>query len=171
MRVFRALGKKLFNDTIFSLEYDISCNSCHDLKTYGVDNQQTSSGHKAQRGGRNSPTVYNAALHFTQFWDGRAADVEAQALGPVLNPIEMAMTSDVLVLERLKADKAYPELFKKAFPGDADAVNFNNFGKAIGAFERTLLTPGRFDNYLKGNDKALTAEELKVLSDAKAVYE
>lgn len=156
-----ALGKKLFNDTIFSLERDISCNSCHDLKTYGVDNQATSSGHKAQRGGRNSPTVYNSALHFAQFWDGRAADVEAQALGPVLNPIEMAMTSDGLVLERIKAEKSYHDLFKKAFPGEAEPINFNNFGKAIGAFERTLLTPGRFDDYIKGNDKALTAGELK----------
>lgn len=156
-----ALGKTLFNDTLFSLNKDISCNSCHGLTTYGVDNEPTSSGHKAQRGGRNSPSVYNAALHFAQFWDGRAADVEAQALGPVLNPIEMAMPAENIVIERIKADKNYPTLFKAAFPGEADPISFNNFGKAIGAFERTLLTPSRFDDYIKGNDKALTAAELK----------
>lgn len=155
------LGRRLFNDTIFSQNKDISCNSCHNLATYGVDNEPTSSGHKAQRGGRNSPTVYNSALHFVQFWDGRAADVEAQALGPVLNPVEMAMASDGQVLERIREDKSYDELFSKAFPDEKDPITFKNFGKAIGAFERTLLTPGRFDEYLKGNDKALNADEIK----------
>ena len=89
-----ALGKKLFLDKRLSLAKDISCNSCHKLDGFGVDNEATSAGHKGQRGNRNSPTVYNAALHFAQFWDGRAADVEAQALGPVQNPVEMAMPSE-----------------------------------------------------------------------------
>ncbi len=155
-----ALGKKLFTDTILSTDRDLSCNSCHSLNSFGVDNQATSPGHKGKRGERNSPTVFNAALHFTQFWDGRAKDLEAQALGPVMNPIEMAMPSEKVVLERLAADEAYPGLFKAAFPGDSEPLSFTNLGKAIAAFERTLLTPSRFDAFLLGDDAALTPAEL-----------
>ena len=155
------LGKKLFSDTRFSQDKTISCNSCHNLNTYGVDNETTSVGHKGQRGNRNSPTVYNAALHTAQFWDGRAATVEQQALGPILNPVEMAMSSEAQVLERLKADPATVAEFKSAFPGEKDPVTYTNIGKAIGAFERTLLTPSRFDEYLKGKEDALTAEEIQ----------
>lgn len=158
------LGKMLFNDTRLSVGSDVSCNTCHSLAKFGVDNQPTSSGHKGQKGDRNSPTVYNAALHFAQFWDGRAKDVEEQALGPVMNPVEMAMPSEEVVVGRLKADTNYAELFKKAFPKESDPVNFKNMGKAIGAFERTLLTPSRFDDYLKGNKEALTADEKKGLN-------
>lgn len=158
-----ALGKKLFLDTRFSLSKQTSCNSCHNLATYGVDGEATSSGHLGQRGTRNSPTVLNAALHISQFWDGRAVDVEAQALGPVMNPVEMAMPSEMEVLNRIKADQNYVEMFSKAFPGQPDAITFINFGKAIGAFERTLLTPSPFDDYLNGNDRALSNTELRGL--------
>lgn len=154
-----ALGKKLFNDPLLSKSKKISCNSCHTLSRFGVDKEPTSPGHEGHRGGRNSPTVYNAALHIAQFWDGRAADVEAQALGPVLNPGEMAMPDEATVVKRLKADSSYPALFKKAFPTEKEPVSFQNMGVAIGAFERTLLTPSRFDAYLKGDDAALTPEE------------
>lgn len=154
------LGKKLFKETRFSKDQTLSCNSCHQLDRYGVDNEPTSPGHLGQRGSRNSPTVYNAAIHFAQFWDGRAKDVEEQALGPILNPVEMAMTSDADVLERLKDDAAYRTLFAQAFPEETPKLTFQNIGRAIGAFERTLITPGRFDKYLKGDDSALTQEEL-----------
>ncbi|MEZ4754097.1 MAG: cytochrome-c peroxidase [Bdellovibrionota bacterium] len=154
------LGRKLYFDTRLSLDKDISCNSCHDLKNYGVDSLPTSPGHKGQLGDRNSPTVYNAALHISQFWDGRAKDVEEQALGPVLNPVEMAMPAEDLVIERLGSDKEYPELFKKAFPKDEKPLNFINMGKAIGAFERTLITTSRFDKWEAGDKSALTAEEI-----------
>ncbi len=156
-----ALGKKLFNDTRFSQDKTLSCNSCHSLSTYGVDNEATSPGHKGQRGKRNSPTVYNAALHIAQFWDGRAGTVEQQALGPILNPAEMAMSSEAQVLERLKSDPDTVAQFKSAFPGQSDPVTYANVGEAIGAFERTLLTPSRFDEYLKGKEDVLTAEEIK----------
>jgi cytochrome c peroxidase len=89
-----ALGRMLYFEPRLSKSQKISCNSCHDLATYGVDGQPTSDGHKGQVGTRNSPTVYNAAAHFAQFWDGRAPDVEAQAKGPVLNPVEMAMPAE-----------------------------------------------------------------------------
>jgi len=156
-----ALGKRLYLDTILSQDEKISCNSCHNLKTFGVDNEPTSPGHNGQRGGRNSPSSFNAALHATQFWDGRAANVEKQALGPILNPIEMAMPSESAVVDRLKKDKTYPAEFAAAFPGDKDPVTYANVGNAIGAFERTLITPSRFDDFLKGDDTALTPEEKK----------
>ena len=96
-----ALGKKLYLDTRLSKDQDVSCNSCHNLKTFGVDNEPTSPGHKGQRGDRNSPSSFNAALHIAQFWDGRAENVEKQALGPILNPKEMAMPSEQAVIDRL----------------------------------------------------------------------
>ena len=153
------LGKKLYNDTILSVGKDISCNSCHDLKKFGVDGEPTSPGHKGQRGDRNSPTVFNSALHTAQFWDGRAATVEEQALGPITNPVEMAMPSSEEVIARLKADKEYPGLFKNAFPENRDPITYQNIGLAIGSFERTLLTPSRFDDYLKGDTGALSDQE------------
>jgi cytochrome c peroxidase len=154
-----ALGRSLYLDTRLSKNNKMSCNSCHKLDTFGVDNEPTSPGHEGKRGGRNSPSSFNAALHVAQFWDGRAKDVEAQALGPILNPVEMGMASEKQVVERLKADPKTVEAFKKAFPGEADPVTYANVGNAIGAFERTLITPSRFDAYLKGDENALSAEE------------
>ena len=154
-----ALGKQLYFDTRLSKNQDISCNSCHGLDTYGVDNKPTSPGHKGQLGTRNSPTVYNAALHSAQFWDGRAKDVEAQALGPLVNPVEMAMKDEAAVVAVVKSIPEYVTAFKAAFPADKDPVTFANVGKAIGAFERTLVTPSRWDKYLGGDDSALTEKE------------
>ncbi|MFO1529285.1 MAG: cytochrome c peroxidase [Kiritimatiellia bacterium] len=154
------LGKTLFFDPRLSKSQEISCNSCHNLATFGVDNKQFSSGHKGQLGGRNSPSVYNAALHFAQFWDGREPTVEAQAKGPVGNPVEMAMPGGDQVVKVLKSIPDYVAAFAKAFPGEADPVTFDNMARAIGAFERKLVTPGRWDKYLAGDVKAITAEEL-----------
>ncbi|MFI5175010.1 MAG: cytochrome-c peroxidase [Terriglobia bacterium] len=150
------LGRMLFFEKRLSKGKDISCNSCHQLDRYGVDNEARSKGFKGQLGGRNSPTVYNAAAHVAQFWDGRAADVEAQAKGPVLNPVEMAMPDDKAVVALLKSIPGYVVAFKKAFPADKDPVNYDNMGKAIGAFERKLMTTSRWDNFLKGDKAALT---------------
>ena len=154
-----SLGRMLFYDTRLSKSQKISCNSCHDLAKYGVDGEPTSDGHKGQKGDRNSPTVYNAAAEFVQFWDGRAADVEEQAKGPVLNPVEMAMTDDKAVLKVVKSIPEYVAAFRKAFPEDKDPVTYDNMAKAIGAFERKLVTPSRWDKLLKGDRNALTAEE------------
>lgn len=158
------LGKKLYFDNLLSKNKTESCNTCHNLDTYGVDNHQFSPGDKkGTSGGRNAPTTLNAALHFVQFWDGRAADVEEQAGGPVMNPVEMGMPDEKFVLERLKADKDYPGLFAKAFPESKDAVTIENMRKAIGAFERKLMTPSKFDAYMKGDSTALTAEQTEGL--------
>jgi cytochrome c peroxidase len=154
-----SLGRLLYYEPRLSKNQKISCNSCHQLSKYGVDNQPTSSGHKAQRGDRNSPTVYNAAGHVAQFWDGRAPDVEAQAKGPVMNPVEMAMPSEAHVVAVLKSMPEYVEAFSKAFPGESDPVTYDNMAKAIGAFERKLTTPSRWDKFLQGDEGALTEAE------------
>jgi len=154
-----ALGRMLFYEKRLSKSQQISCNSCHDLSSYGVDGQPTSDGHKGKLGNRNSPTVYNAAGHFAQFWDGRAADVEAQAKGPVMNPVEMAMPSEAQVVTVLKSMPEYVEAFKRAFPEEKGAITYDNMAKAIGAFERKLTTPSRWDRFRQGDETALTVEE------------
>ncbi len=154
-----ALGRMLYYDARLSRNQAVSCNSCHDLAKYGVDGAPTSEGFKGQHGDRNSPTVYNAALHFAQFWDGRAADVEAQAKGPVLNPVEMAMPSEKQVVTVIKSMPEYVAAFQRAFPGEKDPVTYDNMALAIGTFERGLLTPSRWDKFLAGDKTALTADE------------
>jgi cytochrome c peroxidase len=154
-----SLGRKLYQETRLSRNRDISCNTCHPLDRYGVDGAPVSTGDRGQKGARNAPTVYNAAGHFAQFWDGRAPDVEEQAKGPVLNPIEMAMPSGAQVEAVLKSIPEYADLFKRAFPGEPDPVTFNNLARAIGAFERRLITPSRWDRFLKGDQGALTDAE------------
>jgi cytochrome c peroxidase len=154
-----ALGKMLYHDPRLSKSGFISCNSCHNLASYGVDNLPTSIGHKWNIGERNAPTVLNAAFHIAQFWDGRAADVEEQAKGPILNPGEMALPHEDFTVERIKSITQYQELFAKAFPGETTPLTYENIAKAIAAFERTLITPSRFDEYLKGKADALTEQE------------
>lgn len=158
------LGKILFYDTRLSKSGSISCNSCHNLASFGVDNQPTSTGEKGQKGTRNSPTVFNAALQNMQFWDGRAKDVEQQAGMPILNPVEMAIPHKDFLVNRLAGIPLYQDLFKKAFPKDAKPVNYDNLQNAIGAFERTLLTPSKFDRYMQGDKNAMTAQEKEGLS-------
>ena len=163
-----ALGKMLFYDTRLSRSNTISCNSCHNLATYGVDNNVTSMGHGWRRGPVNSPTVLNAATEIAQFWDGRARDVEEQAMGPVMNPIEMGGAgagAHKIGVERIYSIPEYVDLFKKAFPPDSNDVTLENIGMAIGAFERTLMTPSRFDKFMSGDVNALTTSEKKGLSD------
>ena len=156
------LGHKLYMEAKLSKSGTISCNSCHKLDQFGVDNEPTSPGHDGTRGGRNSPTVYNAGLNFVQFWDGRAKDLEEQALGPLLNPIEHGLASEAEVVKVVSSDD-YAKMFKAAFPGEKDPVKFVNVGKAIGAFEKTLLTPSRFDDFLNGDTSALTPQEKRGL--------
>ncbi|MEZ5084317.1 MAG: cytochrome-c peroxidase [Bacteroidales bacterium] len=158
-----ALGKKLYYDKRLSKDENISCNSCHNLETFGVDNLATSPGDEGETGDRNSPTVLNAALHFVQFWDGRAADVEEQAGGPILNPVEMAVPSKEFLIERLSGIEEYNALYAAAFPDEESPLTYANTQKAIGAFERTLLTPAPFDNYLKGDVNAINPQQRKGL--------
>jgi cytochrome c peroxidase len=157
-----ALGHQLFFEPRLSRGGTISCNSCHDLARFGVDHLPTSIGEGGQRGRRNAPTVYNAAEHLSQFWDGRARDVEAQAIGPITNPIEMASTRES-VESALRGIPEYREAFRKAFPGPGEPVTLENVGRAIGAFERQLTTRSRWDDYLAGRADALSGEEIQGL--------
>jgi len=158
------LGRKLFYDARLSRNHDVSCNTCHPLTKYGVDGLATAVGHLKQVGGRNAPTVYNAAGHIAQFWDGRSPDIEDQAKGPPLNPIEMAMPDEAAVVAVLNSIPGYVSLFAAAFPDDEEAISYDNMAKAIGAFERGLITPNRFDDYLAGDNEALNKLELAGLN-------
>jgi cytochrome c peroxidase len=157
------LGKTLYFDNRLSLHNTQSCNTCHNVATFGVDNNATSKGDLGKNGNRNSPTTFNAALHFLQFWDGRMKDVEEQAGGPVMNPAEMNMPAEKDVIARLNKVEGYKKLFAAAFPNDKDPVTFENMKKAIAAYERTLLTPSNFDKYLEGDVTALNDQEKKGL--------
>ena len=154
------LGRKLYYDKRLSKNHDVACNSCHLLDRFGVDGDPTSTGHRGQVGGRNSPTVYNAAFQIAQFWDGRAANVEEQAKGPPLNPIEMAMPSEDYVVRVLRSISGYAPLFDAAFPGEEPQITYDQMARAIGAFERRLVTPSRFDKFQKGNLDVLSPDEL-----------
>ncbi len=156
------LGYHLYYDPRLSKNSTISCNSCHNLNTFGVDNEATSLGDDGKtRGGRNSPTVLNAALHFKQFWDGRAETIEDQAGMPITNPVEMMIPNEDFLIQRLRGIELYQKLFKRAYPKDEQPVTYKNLTNAIGAFERKLITPSRFDAYLNGDKNALTLQEKK----------
>lgn len=158
------LGRMLYYENRISFNGNMSCNTCHGLNNYGMDGLRFSFGHTGNPVGRNSPTVYNAALHVSQFWDGRAADVEEQAKGPILAGGEMGMPSPERVVEVFKSIPGYLPYFEAAFPGDFDPITYDHVGQAIGAFERRLMTPGRFDEFLAGDETALTEREQKGLA-------
>ena len=153
-----ALGFDLYHDTRLSGDNTLSCASCHGLETGGVDRKQYSEGINGQLGGVNAPTVYNAALNVVQFWDGRAADLKEQAAGPPLNPVEMGSHSFDEIAEKLAADKEMNRRFAEIYP---EGINESTITDAIAEFEKTLLTPSRFDAYLMGDANALTAQELE----------
>lgn len=154
------LGRQLFFDPRLSVSGAISCNSCHNLGSYGTDNLITSLGHRAQPGKRNAPSVFNAGLQFRQFWDGRANELEGQAKGPILNPKEMAMPNPELTLRRVRSIPGYAAAFKEVFGGPGDAIEYDHIAEAIAAFERTLTTPhSPFDEFLQGNASALSAQQ------------
>lgn len=160
-----ALGRKLFTDKRLSINSTQSCSSCHRLDPgfAGVDNLPLSPGALGGLGNRNTPTVFNSGWQFAQFWDGRAADLAEQATGPILNPVEMAMPDAAAVDERLKSLPEYPALFAAAFPAATSPIDFQSAAEAIAAFERTLKSPARFDDFLNGDADALNEAEQRGL--------
>lgn len=160
-----ALGKQLFFDKRLSINDTQSCASCHRLEEgfAGVDNLPTSPGAKGQPGTRNSPTVLNAGWQRAQFWDGRSEDLVAQAKEPILNPIEMGMPDEQFVEKKIRAIPEYRKAFAVAFPNAKPAITYQNLAEAIAAFERTLRTPSRFDDFLNGDSQALTGAEKRGL--------
>lgn len=151
-----ALGYKLFHDVRLSTDNTVSCATCHALDKAGTDNLATSTGVRGQKGGINAPTVFNAAFHVKQFWDGRAATLQEQAGGPPLNPVEMGYQhpSDWdKIAAKLNADPEFAAEFKKAYP---EGFNGETITNAIAEYERTLITPNSpFDRYLKGDRDAI----------------
>ncbi len=152
------LGKKLYFDPRLSKSGLISCNTCHNLAIGGDDNVPVATGHKWRHNPHhlNSPTVYNAVFNQKQFWDGRSPDLEDQATGPIQAAPEMDMPKD-LAVKVVKSIPEYKEAFEKIFPGEE--ITIKTIGKAIGAFERTLITKSRYDDFLNGNENALSKEE------------
>ncbi|MDW8246983.1 MAG: cytochrome c peroxidase, partial [Sandaracinaceae bacterium] len=151
------LGRALFHDKRLSGDGTISCASCHSLDTGGAEHRKTSIGIQGQVGPINAPTVLNSGLNFKQFWDGRADSLEEQALGPVANPIEMGASWDKVV-ETIRGIENYRKQFEAIYP---DGVTQANIVNAIAEYERSLVTPSRFDEYLSGNQHALSEEEQK----------
>ncbi len=158
------LGHMLFFEQKLSRSGTISCNTCHVVGAAGVDHLPRAVGEAGRVGPRASPTVYNAAFLGSQFWDGRAATLEEQAMGPIQAHVEMDMTPEEAV-ERLR-DTGYGPYFEAAFPdAEGDPITFDNIARAIATFERTLITPGSpFDRYLEGETDALTEEQVAGLN-------
>lgn len=152
------LGKMLFNDTILSKDDTISCKHCHDLKNGGDDGLRYSYGIGGKQGSINAPTVLNAVYNFRQFWDGRAKDLQEQALGPIQNPVEMGMDIDRAV-QKLKANKKYKQAFESVYK---DGITKQNIANAIAEYEKTLITPNSpFDRYLGGDKDAISSRAKK----------
>ncbi|HEX6993268.1 MAG TPA: cytochrome-c peroxidase [Gammaproteobacteria bacterium] len=163
------LGRMLYFDARLSSTGTVSCFSCHNLAEGGDDHRPTSIGVHGQKGGRNAPTVWNAAFLSAQFWDGRAATLEDQAKGPPANPIEMGMEDLDAVVRRIERIPGYRPYFEAAF-GEGDVITIDNIARAIAAFERTLITPNTpYDRYVKGDKTALTDQQLRGMSTFREV--
>jgi cytochrome c peroxidase len=161
-----ALGKMLYFDPRLSRNHDISCNTCHPLDRHGTEDRATSIGSSGKPGKRNAPTVLNAATQIAQFWDGRAVDLETQAKSPILDANEMGMGEPHLVSLKLQRVPGYVAAFGRAFPGEP--INLDHVARAIAAFERTLVTPSRWDRFLEGDPNAISRNErngLKLFAD------
>lgn len=156
------LGKHLFFDPRFSATGTVSCASCHNVMGGGEDNRAVAMGVHGKTGGRSAPTVWNAAFSSVQFWDGRAPSLEEQAKGPVVASVEMGMPKLEAAMDRVRAIPGYAEMFQRAFPGEKNPMTVANAAKAVAAYERTLITPNSaYDRYVKGDKKALTAEQVR----------
>ncbi len=150
-----SLGKELFFDTALSRDNTISCATCHDLQNGGDDGLAHSFGIHGQKGTRNAPTVLNSGFNFRQFWDGRAKDLQAQASGPIENPVEMGFNFTDLIKKLNKTP--YKAKFTAIYK---DGITKENITDAIAEYEKTLITPNApFDKYLRGDKKALTQEQ------------
>jgi len=153
------LGKMLFYETRISVDGTVSCSRCHPIGLYAADGLRKSIGNSCKVNPRNAPTLFNAAGQVSEHWIGNRIDVEDQAKQSVIGPPSFGMPSYDAVEKKLKEIKGYAELFKAAFPADNHPVTVDNFAKAVGAFERTLVTPSRFDAFLKGETAALAGRE------------
>ncbi|HSN01824.1 MAG TPA: cytochrome-c peroxidase, partial [Rudaea sp.] len=153
------IGQDALFDPRLSSTGTVSCFSCHNVMEGGDDHRPTSIGVHGQLGGRNAPTVWNAAFQSVQFWDGRASSLEEQAKGPIVNPVEMGMPKLEFAIDRIKRIAGYRTSFERAFGHNA-AIDENSVAMAIAAYERTLITPNSpYDRFVKGDKKALTQQQ------------
>jgi cytochrome c peroxidase len=157
------LGKILFYEPRISVDGIVSCIRCHPISLYGADGLKKSIGNNCKVNPRNAPTLFNAAGQISAHWIGNRADVEDQAKQSVIGPPSFGLPSYEALETKLKEIKGYNDLFKKAFPKDDPPITVDNFAKAVGAFERTLVTPSPFDAFLKGNKGALKEKEKRGL--------
>ena len=157
-----ALGFKLYHDNRLSGDDSLSCETCHKLDAGGVDNLVTSTGINGQKGPINAPTVFNSVFNMAQFWDGRATDLQEQAGGPPLNPIEMGSENWEQIIGKLMADNQVIREFDSVYPGQG--ITSETITDAIAEFEKTLITPNSpFDRYMRGDESALTAQQIRGL--------
>ncbi len=157
------LGKILFYETRISVDGTVSCSRCHPIGLYAADGLKKSIGNNCKLNPRNAPTLFNAAGQISAHWIGNRVDVEDQAKQSVIGPPSFGMPSYEAAESKLRGIKEYIDLFMEAFPGESNPVTVDNFAKAVGSFERTLVTPSRFDSFLKGDSAALREEEKKGL--------
>jgi cytochrome c peroxidase len=157
------LGKILFYETRISVDGTVSCSRCHPISLYAADGLRKSIGNNCKVNPRNAPTLFNAAGQISEHWIGNRIDVEDQAKQSVTGPPSFGMPSYEAVEKKLREIKGYVELFKAAFPADSNAVTVDNFAKAVGAFERTLITPSPFDAFLEGETAVLNEREKRGL--------
>ena len=157
------LGRKLFFDPRISADGTVSCARCHQPSLYGTDGLAKPRGVHDKLNPRNAPTVLNAALQFKAHWRGDRENVEDQAKQALVGPPSFGNPDYAAAIAKLKAIPGYVEMFQKAFPNEVDPVNEENWGKAIGSYERTLVTPSRFDQYLAGDTQALSPVEQRGL--------
>ncbi len=151
-----ALGRRLFNERDLSRDGSLACASCHDVNGSGDDGRAVSLGIDGQQGSRNAPSVWNAAFQSALFWDGRAESLEAQAKGPLVNPVEMGMPDLDAVVARVKRNPGYPQAFAETFGAGAE-ITIDRIAEAIAAYERTLITPDTpYDRFVRGDFEALT---------------
>ncbi len=163
------LGKMLYYEQRISIDRAVSCSKCHPLSLYAADGLRKAVGNNCKENPRNSPTILNAAAQISAHWIGNRKDVEDQAKQALVGPPSFGMPSYESVEKILRGMKGYVEMFKEAFPGETEPVTVDNFAKAIGAFERTLVTPALFDDFMKGNAGALSEQQkrgLKTFLDA-----
>ncbi len=157
------LGKTLFYESRISIDGTVSCVKCHPISLYGADGLKKSIGNNCKVNPRNAPTIFNAAGQISAHWIGNRTDVEDQAKQSVMGPPSFGLPSHEALEKKLNEIKGYNDLFKKAFPKDDYPITVDNFAKAVGAFERTLVTPSPFDAFLKGNKGALKEKEKRGL--------
>ncbi len=154
-----ALGRALFFETRVSGDGKVSCGGCHNSQFYGAEPIAQTVGFQGKVLPRNTPTVFNTALQFVQHYGGNRVDVEEQAVKALVSPFAYANKDLAAAEARLRALPGYRAMFEKAFPGQAEPVTAENWGKAIGAYERVLLTPAPFDRFLNGDTSALSAKQ------------